>query len=67
MNHKWDWKLLPAKAFNKDLGVPPFQQDIASFEFKESTLDEDMKTSLGNTRAEESRLNVKWNPYEEEE
>ena len=67
MNHKWDWKLLPAKAFNKDLGVPPFQQEIASFEFKESNLDGDMQTSLQNTKKAESNLDVKWNPYEEEE
>ena len=67
MNHKWDWKLLPAKQFNKDLGVPPFQQSIASFEFKESNLDADMQDSLKNTKKAESGLDVKWNPYEEEE
>ena len=42
MGHKWDWKLLPKKEFNKDLGVPPYQQQIASFQFKEGNLEGDI-------------------------
>ena len=62
LGKKWDWKLLPAKHFELDKGVPGFQAQQAS----NPVLDADVISTLGHEAEASSRLGHVWDPYRDE-